>query len=47
MTARSFLYLAARLLGDATAIRNKRVTERVHNRLVGKLAGRLTGRVWK
>jgi hypothetical protein len=42
---RSFLYLLARLLGDAQAIKSGRVGRRVARRVVGKGTGRAIGRV--
>jgi hypothetical protein len=44
-TFRSFLYLLARFLGDAQAIKSGRVGRRVARRVVGRAAGRAIGRV--
>ena len=45
MTLRSLLYLAARLLGDASAVRKGRVGKRVARRIAGKATGRMLGRL--
>lgn len=44
---RSLLYLIARLLGDAAAIRKGSVGRRVARRIVGKLTGRGLRKVFK
>lgn len=44
---RGLLYLVARVLGDISAIRKGRITERIANRAMGKVAGRVMGKVWR
>lgn len=43
MNLRSVLYKAARLLGDAKAVQQGRIGERLERRLLGRLAGRVVG----
>lgn len=38
---RGFLYWLARILGDVSAVKNKRVKKRIYNRALGKITGRL------
>ncbi len=45
MTLRGFLYTLARLLGDVSAVRKKRVKRRVKRRLAGRLAGKLLRKI--
>lgn len=40
---RSILYLVAKLLGDAQAVRRGRIGKRIARRAAGKLTGRLLG----
>lgn len=47
MTLRSFLYAAARGLGDANAIKRGTVTKRIGRRLAGKATSRLLGGLFR
>ena len=44
MNIRGLLYLVARLIGDATAIKKGKVGKRVGRRAAGKVTGRMLGR---
>lgn len=44
---RSFLYGAARLLGDVQAVRTGRVGRRVARRVAGRGTGRLLGKLFR
>lgn len=44
---RGFLYLLARLLGDAQAVRKGRVGKRVARRVAGKATGRGLGKLFR
>jgi hypothetical protein len=44
---RAWLYMVAKLLGDAQAIARGRIWQRAFNRLTGKVSGRVMGKVWK
>ncbi len=46
---RGFLYMVARLMGDAQAVRGgpKKVVKRVERRLVGRLLGKLMGKLFR
>ena len=44
---RSWLYTAAKLLGDVQAIARGRIWQRVFNRIAGKVSGRVMGGIWK
>ncbi len=44
---RSLLYLIARLMGDANAVRKGRVGRRLARRAYGKQTGRLARRLFK
>lgn len=43
---RSFLYLAARILGDVNAVQRGKVGRRIGRRLAGKATGRALGRIF-
>ena len=49
MGIRSWLYTAARLMGDANAVSKgpKAVQKRIVRRVAGKLTGRLLGRLFR
>jgi hypothetical protein len=44
---RSLLYGSAKVLGDASAVKEGKVGKRVRNRLVGRLAGKLLQKILK
>ncbi len=44
---RSFLYMFARLLGDANAVKRGRVGRRIGRRVAGKATGRGLGRLFR
>jgi len=44
---RSLLYLIARLLGDASAVKKGRVGKRIGRRIAGKATGRILGKLFK
>jgi hypothetical protein len=44
---RSWLYLAAKLLGDANAVQKDRVIRRLTRRTVGKWTGRMLGKLFR
>lgn len=47
MTARSWLYAIARLMGDVNAVEKGRVGRRVGRRIAGKITGRALGRLFR
>lgn len=47
MNMRSMLYKAARLMGDANAVKKGRVGKRVARRAAGRATGRGLGRLFK
>jgi hypothetical protein len=47
MKVRSLLYLAARLLGDVSAIQHHRLPKRIARRIVGHETGRLIGALFR
>lgn len=47
MSLRSFLYLAARLLGDWNAIKSGTVGRRIARRIVGRATGRMLGKLFR
>jgi len=44
---RSLLYFLAKLLGDANAVKKKKIPKRIARRAAGKLTGRLLGKWFK
>jgi hypothetical protein len=44
---RAILYMLARLLGDAQAVKRGRVGQRVANRMIGRAVGKATRRLWR
>jgi hypothetical protein len=44
---RRILYRTARVLGDAQAVKNKRVSRRVGRRIAGRITGRGPGRLFR
>lgn len=44
---RSWLYVAARLLGDWRAVRSGRITARIWNRAVGRTVWAISRRLYK
>ena len=44
---RSFLYKAAKILGDVNSVKRGSVGQRVSNRVVGKVSGRISGKITK
>lgn len=46
-STRRFLYLLARLLGDANAVRRGTVGKRIARRAVGRATGRGIGKLFK
>lgn len=44
---RSFLYFAARILGDVNAVRRGTIGKRILRRATGKAIGRFLGRLFK
>ena len=44
---RSFLYKAAKFLGDVNSVKRSSVGQRVSNRVVGKVSGRISGKITK
>ena len=47
MGLRSFLYKAARIMGDVNAVKKGKVGKRVARRVVGKGTGRALGKLFK
>mgnify|MGYP001096592268 CR=1 FL=1 len=47
MNIRSMLYKAARLMGDANAVKKGRVGQRVARRVAGRATGRGLGKLFK
>ncbi|MEX1021563.1 MAG: hypothetical protein WD058_00310 [Dehalococcoidia bacterium] len=47
MSVRGWLYLVAKLMGDANAVKKGRVGRRVGRRIAGKTTGRLLGRLFR
>jgi len=43
---RGFLYLLAKLLGDANAVRKDKIARRVGRRAAGKVTGRVLGKIF-
>lgn len=46
-TSRGFLYALARLMGDMSAVKHKRVGRRVGRRIAGRATGRALGRLFR
>lgn len=46
-SARSWLYLIAKLMGDARAVKQGRVGRRLGRRVAGKATGRFLGRLFR
>lgn len=44
---RRILYRTARVLGDAQAVKNKRVGRRIGRRIAGRITGRGLGRLFR
>jgi hypothetical protein len=44
---RALLYVIARLLGDAQAVRKGRVGQRVANRVIGRAVGKASRKLWR
>ena len=47
MRLRSALYLAARLMGDYSAVKHGRVGKRIARRIAGRYTGRLLGAMFR
>lgn len=41
MTFRGFLYWLARILGDVSAVRKRRIGKRIKRRILGRITGRI------
>lgn len=46
-SARSWLYLIAKLMGDANAVKKGRVGRRIGRRIAGRATGRFLGRLFR
>ena len=44
---RSFLYFAAKILGDVNAVKKGKIGKRIARRAAGKATGKLLGRLFK
>lgn len=44
---RSFLYFAAKILGDINAVRRGKIGQRIARRIAGKATGRAMGKMWR
>lgn len=44
---RGGLYKSARILGDVSAVKNKRIGKRIGRRLAGRVTGRALGRLFR
>lgn len=47
MGLRGWLYRVARIMGDVSAVRKKRIKRRILRRLAGKATGRILGRLFR
>jgi hypothetical protein len=44
---RHYLYKAARVLSDVSAVQHHRIRRRVENRAIGRLAGKVLRKLWR